>query len=228
MKKLRQHFLEIKEGFLDAKIKSSEPAIKLAYIFFVGIIYLLVCYSSMILIAFNLTYVWFCIVFISMLLLIIFYYCPSVSLWASSFSTDLLYKVFGKYGRVVTKEDWKIIKKKSPGLYKFLHTKKEYLGKCYYCSWAIACFLKDAQLMYGSYKVTDGSFSGHAVIVKNNCVYDTNHRMHHDIDEYKELFSFEVYKIFSEKDYRTKDFFDNIRNDFVKWCSERNSYCKPQ
>ena len=52
--------------------------------------------------------------------------------------------------------------------------------------------------------------------------------MHHDVDEYKKQFSFDVYKMFSEKEYRRKDFFDNIREDFVHWCAEHNAYCKPQ
>ena len=39
---------------------------------------------------------------------------------------------------------------------------------------------------------------------------------------------FEVYKIFSEEEFRSEDFFDSIREGFVQWCEDRNVYCDPQ
>lgn len=228
MKKVRQYFLEVKEGFLDAKIKTSQPAIVLAYWSFVCTIYLILSLFTAILDeVFNLKLYAFITIVILSIALFIFLFYPKVSLWASRFSTNLLLKLFGRFGRVVTKKDWKMIKKKRPKVYKELFSKKSY-GHCYYYSWRVALFLEDAQLMYGSFKHSDGSLSGHAVVVKNNCVYDTNARSHYDIDEYKELMDFTVYKMFSEKEYRTRDFFDNIRDGFVQWCSEHDVYCKPQ
>lgn len=110
--------------------------------------------------------------------------------------------------------------------YRFLVTKKS-RGKCYYCSWFIALFLKDAKLMYCSQKCPKG-LSGHSVIVKDNCVYDTNGRRHWDYDEYIKFYDVNVYKMFSESEYRKESFFDDIRDGFVEWCAERNVYCNPE
>lgn len=228
MKKFRQYFFEIKEGFLDAKNETTQPAVELAYTVFICTIYLMLSLFPAILDeVFNLTLYAYIILSILTIALFIFVIYPKAIEWASRFSTHLLFKLFGRYGRVVTNEDWKRIKKKCPKLYKDLFSKKSY-GHCYFYSWKIALFLKDAELMYGSFKRSDGSSSGHSVIVKNNCVYDTNSRLHYDIDEYKQLLDFDVYKMFSEKEYRTKDFFDNIRDGFVQWCAERNAYCNPE
>lgn len=228
MKKIRQYFFKVKEGFLDAKNETTQPAIALAYIVFICVIYLILSLFPTILEeVFNLTLYAYIILAILTIAFFIFVIYPKAIKWASRFSTVLLFKLFGKYGRVVTKEDWKNIKKANPKLYKELCTNKS-RGGCYFYSWTTALFLKDAELMYGSFKCSDGSLSGHAVIVKNNCVYDTNHRLHYDIEEYMQLLDFDVYKMFSEKEYRTKDFFDNIRDSFVQWCAERNVYCDPQ
>lgn len=227
MKKVRQYFFKVKEGFLDAKNETTQPAIELAYYVFICAIYLMLSLFPTILEeVFNLTLYAYIILAILTIAFFIFIIYPKAIEWASRFSTALLFKLFGRYGRVVTKEDWKNIKKANHKLYKKLCTNKS-RGGCYFYSWIIALYLKDAELMYGSFKHTDGSLQGHAVIVKNNCVYDTNSRMHFDIGEYKQLQDFNVYKMFSEKEYRTKDFFDNIRDGFVQWCAERNVYCDP-
>lgn len=228
MKKIRQYFFKVKEGFLDAKNETTQPAIELAYYVFICAIYLMLSLFPTILEeVFNLTLYVYIILAILTIAFFIFIIYPKAIEWASRFSTALLFKLFGRYGRVVTKEDWKNIKKADFQLYKELCTNKS-RGYCYFYSRKIALFLKDAQLMYGSFKCFDGSPSGHSVIVKNNCVYDTNARIHYDIDEYKKLVEFNIYKIFSEEDYRKEDFFDNIRDGFVQWCAERNVYCYPQ
>lgn len=229
LKKIRQYFLEVKEGFLDAKAETSLPAIELTYWSFVYTIYLILSLFTAILDeVFNLKLYAFIIIAILSIALFIFSFYHKASFWASRFSTTLLFKLFGRYGRVVTKEDWKMIKKKCPKVYKELFSKKSN-RHCYYYSWRVALFLKDAQLMYGSFRGDNyGSLSGHAVVVKNNCVYDTNYRLHFDIDEYKQFTDFTVYKMFSEKEYHTKDFFDNIREGFQQWCVEHNAYCNPQ
>lgn len=142
-------------------------------------------------------------------------------------SYKLLFKLFGRYGKVVSKKDWKNIKKYWPKeAYKEAISKKS-CGYCYFYSWAIAQCLKDAKLMYCS-QMIKGRASAHAVIVKDNCVYDTNVRRHFDYNEYIELYDIVIYKMFSEEEYRMKHFFDNIRPEFVEWCANNNVYCKPQ
>lgn len=142
-------------------------------------------------------------------------------------SYKLLFKLFGRYGKVVSKADWKSIKKQWPRKeYKEAISKKS-CGYCYFYSWAIAQHLKDAKLMYCSQTLKDGP-TAHAVIVKDNCVYDTNNRRHHNYDEYIERYNIVVYKMFSEEEYRTETFFDDIRPEFVEWCAKNNVYCNPQ
>ena len=131
------------------------------------------------------------------------------------------------YGRVVTKKDWKNIKKYSDKEgYKILRTSKS-KGYCYFYSRIIALYLKDAYLMYCSIESED-HFTAHAVVLKDNCVYDTNYRTHCDYDEYIKKEKATIYKIFSADEYRKKTFFDDIREDFKKWCAERDVYCDPE
>lgn len=132
-----------------------------------------------------------------------------------------------RYGKVVTKKDWKNIKKKcNTKIYNKLLT-SESCGYCYYYSRIIALFLEDAQLMYCSIELED-RLTAHAVVVKNNCVYDTNYRRHIDYEEYIEKEKVTIYKMFSADEYRKESFFDDIRQGFVDWCVERNVYCDPQ
>jgi len=132
-----------------------------------------------------------------------------------------------RYGKVVSKEDWKYIKKYCKRkVYRKLRSKKS-KGYCYYYSRVVAYFLKDAQLMYCCIKCQD-HYSGHAVVVKNNCVYDTNQRKHFEYNEYLELFDAKVYKMFSAEEYRKESFFDDIRQGFAEWCAANNAYCNAQ
>ena len=139
-------------------------------------------------------------------------------------SAKILFHLFGKYGYCVSKKDWAIIKKKSPNVYKFLNSKKS-SGTCYLSSWLIALHLKGAQIMYLGYGDSKDTLTAHAVVVKGNVVYDTNARMHANIFEYLEFSNAKVFKIYDEKQYRKKSFFDDIRDEFVPWCQENNITC---
>ena len=141
-------------------------------------------------------------------------------------STILLY-CLGRYGKVVTKKDWDKIRESSPEKYREILSKKS-IGYCYYYSREIALYLEDAELMYCSIIEVDGTNTAHSVILKNNCVYDTNERKHFDFKKYTKKFRVNVYKIFFKNEYQSDDFYDNIRDDFIRWCAERNVYCNPQ
>ena len=131
-----------------------------------------------------------------------------------------------RYGKVVTKKDWKNVKKYYKRLYKDLTSKKSY-GFCYFYSRALALYLEDAQLMYCAILV-EGRPSGHSVIVKNNCIYDTNDKKHYEYDEYIKDNYVLIYKMFSRDEYEKESFFDDIRQGFVEWCKENNAYCDPE
>lgn len=139
-------------------------------------------------------------------------------------SAKILFNLYGKYGYCVSKKDWTTIKKKSPYVYKFLNSKKS-KGTCYLSSWLIALHLKGAEIMYLGYGDSKDTLTAHAVVVRGNVVYDTNARMHSNIFEYLEFSNAKVFKIYNEKQYRKKSFFDDIRNEFVTWCQENNITC---
>ena len=131
-----------------------------------------------------------------------------------------------RYGKVVSRQDWKNLRKKHRKLYKALRTKRSY-GYCYCFSHALAIYLEDANVMYCTIQV-DGKPSGHSVVLKNNCIFDTNAKKHYAYDFFLEYFGAEVYKIFTRDEYAKRSFFDDIRPGFVEWCKERNAYCDPQ
>ena len=116
-----------------------------------------------------------------------------------------------------------MIKKVYPKAYRYL-TSNKCMGDCYECSYRIALLLDDAKLMYCSKLTAGGTFSGHSVILKGNYVYDTNHRRHFTLDEFKQNFESTIYKIFSFEEYSKDDFFSSIAEDFVSWCNENNFY----
>lgn len=228
MKKFRQTFLELQKGTLEVEDRTLEQALFFANMMIIGIIYLTVCFIAMIFMAFDLNIVCYTITAIAMLMLVILFFNDKLFWKFGPLSCELIIYFFGRYGKVMTKEDWKRIKKKCHKLYRDLWWSKRYAGHCYWYSWCVALFLKDAELMYCSIDKGNGERTGHSVIVKNNCVYDTNERRHFDLETYKTNLGVIIYKTFSEKEYRKKTFFQDIKEDFMKWCEEHNSYCNPE
>ena len=228
MKKFRQTFLEMGNGLLDLKEDKLALALFYTNIIVISIIYLTVCFTSMIFMAFDLSIVHYIITAIAMLMLVIVFFNSNLFWKFGPLSCELIVYFFGRYGKVVTKEDWGKIKKKCLRLYIDMWWSKKYRGHCYWYSWCIALFLKDAKLMYCSIEKENGERTGHSVIVKNDCVFDTNQRQHYDLEKYKTDTGVIVYKMFSEKEYRSKTFFEDIKEEYMKWCKENNSYCNPE
>ena len=85
------------------------------------------------------------------------------------FSTKVLWHFFGRYGRVVTKEDWKNIKRFCPETYKYIWSKKSD-GHCYITSASIALFLDDAKIMYCSIKGKNGDTGQFSNSKKQLCI----------------------------------------------------------
>lgn len=223
MKKITKTFLEFKQDLLSGKSIAVVPLSNILFITIISLIMLTI--SFIISVTLN--------KFIGNLLMIIVTILHCIfSLWRKTFysvtpiSSRLFFKFFGRYGKVISKSDWKRIKRNNKKAYKFF-LDKENIGYCYYVSWALASWLIDVKVMYCSIKTENGK-TGHSVIVKDNCVYDTNARWHYDFDEYIDMLDVEVYKIFEKEEYANEDFFDNIRQGFVDWCAERNVFCNPQ
>ena len=226
MKKIRERFKEMKEGFLTAKSDAAFPAYVFANAIFICLIYI-IAYAISVIVYHNLSNIaGLCMIAISTILLFVFILCDRAFSKTMPISARIFTHLFGRYGLVVSKDDWKLIKKYDKEAYKFIWD-KENIGHCYAVAWVLALRIKDAKIMYCSVAGKDGP-TGHSVVVKNNCVYDTNFRRHYDYDEYLRNLKGEVYKIFEKEDYCTKSFFDDIRQGFVDWCAERNVYCDPQ
>lgn len=228
MKKIRNSIKKLKEGFL---IRDEDLTVNCYFFFYllflIILVFILECIAIII------------AAFISEILgytlggiFLIFY---AMALFVdkieetlqSRITCPLFVKLFERYGIVLSKEDWKKIKKKNPKVYKDLITKKS-IGYCYMYSWLVALYVEGAQLVYCSIDTKDKIQTGHSVVLKDNFIYDTNSKMHCRYDEYLKLNNAKIYKIFGKEEYYTNDFFDNIREGFVEWCSQNNVYCDPQ
>ncbi len=226
MKKIRKQFKELKEAFLTAKAEEQFPAYMLANAIFIYFVFIIVYTISAIVCNFS-QVVGICMITISIILLFVFMFWDRAFSKTIRISARIFKHFFARYGRVVSKDDWKRIKRKNKDAYKFIWDKKN-IGHCYVVAWVLALFLEDAKVMYCSVPCKEGGQTAHAVVVKNNCIYDTNLRMHFDFDEYIEMNKAEVYQIFEEEVYCKKSFFDDVRQDFKNWCAERSVYCNPQ
>lgn len=225
-KKIRGNIIDIKKDFYEATWESEARVCIIFNVLVHFVIAIFIWIVGLVFYIFNLKSVAIVIGFFSVAYLIIACFTKLFKI-TEKFSCKLFFKLFGRYGKVVSRDDWKDIKKYWPREeYKEVISKKS-CGYCYFYSWAIIQQLEDAQLMYCSQKI-NGKLTAHAVIVKNNCVYDTNLRRHFDYNQYVEFYDIVIYKMFSEKEYRTETFFDDIRPGFVEWCEKNNVYCNPQ
>lgn len=220
----RKNIKEAKHNFYTGKISGSSDVLILANVSFLLAIYILLFWLlAFILAPINET-LSLVVCGTSSVCIILFCCIQALFSLTMPISAKILFNLYGKYGYCVSKKDWATIKKKSPDVYKFLNSKKS-LGTCYLSSWLIAIHIKDAEIMYFGYGNSKDTLTAHAVVVKGNIVYDTNARMHSNIFEYLEFFNAKVFKIYDEKHYRKKSFFDDIRYEFVTWCKENNIEC---
>lgn len=223
---MRELIKDLKKDFFEAKDETYLNVLNYFNCLVIFVIFIACIIISLILCFLNLEILSFIITTLSIVYLILALKTRVFRL-TGLMSYKLLFYLFGRYGKVVSKQDWKNIKKYwSKKHYRKACTKKS-KGYCYFYSWAIANFLRDAQIMYCSIQI-HGRPSGHSVIVKNNCVYDTNEIKHYDFDDYIKHQEAVIYKMFSEDEYRKATFFDDIRDGFVEWCAKNNVYCSPQ
>lgn len=225
MKKIRKQFKELKEGFLTAKIERQVPAYMLANTIFILFVFHIIYTISAIIYNFF-QVVGICMLIISIILVFVFMFWNRAFYKTMPISAKIFDYFFARYGLVVRKNDWKRLKKENKGAYKYIWAKKN-IGHCYAVACVLASWIEDAKVMYCSIAYKDGQ-TAHAVVVKNNCIYDTNIRRHFDFDEYIKMNKAEVYQIFEKEVYCKKSFFDDVRQGFMNWCAERNVYCDPQ
>ena len=184
MKKIRQYFLGLKEGFLDGKLENYHMLYFWTTASSIMVIALVFVLVSSVFILFELNYVSYIIAIITLVIYAFVILNPKTYSKLMPFTAKLVNYTLGRYGRVVTKKDWKNIKKRYYKMYKKIWS-KEAIGGCYFFSWVIALNLKDAKLMYCAVDGSEEPRISHAVILKDNCVYCTNCRRHFNLEEYK-------------------------------------------
>lgn len=225
--KLRKEIAELKSDFYSAKIASLAMVLyKVNFLFIVILGTFCYMVGGILIFFLNLKWLGVLICTISCIYIITSVSFERVCAITLHISKKIL-RYFLKYGKVVGKQDWKNVKKYCKMLYKDLRSKESY-GYCYFYSRILALYIDDAQLMYCAIKINDEERTGHSVIVKNHCVYDTNTKFHYDYDEYIEETDAIIYKIFSKEEYEKESFFDDIRSGFIEWCKEKNAYCQPE
>lgn len=218
---IRMKLKELKEGFLDGKMESKYEAVWLANVIVTLIIYLLFLIASVIMYFTNFRVFSFIIFSLSTVDLINSFLNKEAFSATIALSTKIVFNFFGKYGRVITKSDWKQIKKYSYLRYRTMISKRRF-NYLSLIAWEMALLLKDAELMY-CIAETDCGAIAHAVIVKNNCVYDPLYVLQFDYNEYVMMHDIEIYKKFSYEEYDDSEFPVKTLEDFSKWCVERCS-----
>lgn len=131
--------------------------------------------------------------------------------------------------RVISFSDWINIKRNNRELYEMSRS-EECDHKCYYISYLLANTLKnpDIKIVWMCIKSL-GECYGHAVLQKNNRIYDSNLRRTFKREKYMEAFEAKVFKEYSINEYlNSKVNFDSNRftfldwEEFGKWCEKQN------
>lgn len=130
---------------------------------------------------------------------------------------------------VISFKDWFIIKKKDRVLYEKARS-EDCNHKCYFTSYALANTLEnpDIRILWICIGPLDNKF-GHAVIVRNDKVYDSNLRRTYGREEYLRAFNAEVFKEYSINEYLNKENLHQSHftfldwEEFGEWCKERNA-----
>lgn len=133
-------------------------------------------------------------------------------------------------GRVISYKDWQIIKKYNERTYRLLRS-DECNHKCYDITYMLANILKNPDIKIIWLCIRDRVNPElkwrHAVLQKNNCIYDTNFRRTYKRDKYLKAFGAEIFKEYSLEEYiiqnrkSPSDFLD--WEEFENWCKSRGA-----
>ena len=225
LKKLRNKIKNLKEDFYSAKLEGFTRIWNTIIDIQIAIIYFTIVYLGVSFIMLNQVIAGIISLVVSIIYLLTSFFSEKVA----DFNADIAFAIlqyFRRYGKVVTRKDWRNVRRKNRKLYKALRTKISF-QYCYAYSRELAMYLQDVQLMYCTIQCDDG-LSGHVVILKDNCIYCTNSKAHLDYEDYLKDSKGEVYKIFSKEEFVKESFFDEIREDLIRWCEERGAFCDPE
>jgi hypothetical protein len=144
---------------------------------------------------------------------------------------DKITKVWFLNSRVITRKDWRSVRKKCEEDYKYFRSVNS-SGHCYDVTFSIANFIKNKNIKI-IWLLCDlekeGKF-GHAVLEKNGYVYDPNLRRTYKLKKYIKYTRGKIYRVFSFDDYftlasvgmsgdeRVFKHFDKEWNEFKEFC----------
>lgn len=131
---------------------------------------------------------------------------------------DWIVRHFVTFKSVISKKEWKKIKKADRELYHDL-TVNKHEQVCYGYSLDIARILENVQVLYGSIRnpITK-EISAHAVILKDGQIFDSLLLRSFSLEDYKKVFHLQIYKIWNHNEFCAKDFSKKVKVDFVDWC----------
>lgn len=131
--------------------------------------------------------------------------------------------------QVISFKDWKNIKRRCKKLY--YDARSEVCNhECYATTYAIANILNNSEIKILWIAVQSAEERcGHAIILRNGKIYDSNLRRTFNYDEYFKAFNVEIFKEYSLQDYLAKE---NLSHEscflhlewkaFGEWCREHN------
>lgn len=123
---------------------------------------------------------------------------------------DKFQKIYLINPLVISFIDWKKLKKVSKANYDYLLSRNS-IGKCYESTYYIANVLRKKHIKI-MWLVNSNSKEkyGHAVLVKNNFIYDTNRRKTYSKTKYLKLNQSKIFKEFSISEYAIEDMYNLI------------------
>lgn len=131
--------------------------------------------------------------------------------------------------QVISFKDWKNIKKRCKTLY-YGARSEACNHECYTTTYALANTLKNPEIkiLWISVQCEEKRY-GHAVILKNGKIYDSNLRRTFNYDKYFKAFNVEIFKEYSIAEYLGKDIlpyesslFASKWEEFGEWCKNNN------
>lgn len=127
-------------------------------------------------------------------------------------------------GKVISNRDWIYIRNNYKDYY-YDYRSAKCSGKCFDTVYRIANILEDPNIyiVWMSVGVLEKKF-GHAVLMKNDYIYDSNYRKTYRKSKYLNSYNAEIFKIFSINEYLEANIYKTIHwNNFDIWCRQRNA-----
>ena len=139
-------------------------------------------------------------------------------------STDRIQNLFFADYKIFTFWKRMYVKRIDKTFYKYLQT-DECEGKCYKCSFKLANLLNDPRvtiLWFAATSFEDSLRYGHAVLVRNGYILDTNTRRSYKKDQYLKVLKAEIFYEYTLREYKSVMEPWNLKwKEFGIWCDDR-------